>query len=219
MHSLAESESVFCYRLGPVTVSTELLLNEKTVTSDERRQLLTSIKQSFAYVGVVLGLLLERGYAAGGSEAAFVAVPFIVLAGTAYVYSNTVTLLLLTAHLEMVDSQLASRSAESVPLWHRDVAAPMARWGLVVRRRRGRVLNPYYALSMTLLTIGTGAGVMGVLRGRIYLTRTLGAGYAWVFVGAVLLQAIVILHGFVVTAMSPLDAASTAVVDPSVTKP
>ena len=143
----------------------EVLLNEKSATVTERQQLLGSIKQAFAFLGVVIGALFERGFSASGTEAAFVAIPFIVLAGVAYMYSNTLTLLMLTAHLERLDHILAAGLLGDTALWHADVAAPMARWGIVVKRGRGRVMNPYHALSMTVGTIGLGAAITGGVRG------------------------------------------------------
>ena len=183
----------------------EILLNEKSSTVAERQQLLLSIKQTLGYLGVLVGILLDRGFASSGTEAAFVVVPFVVLAGLAYMYSNTLTLLVLTAHLERVDMLLAAGTNGETALWHKDQAAPIARWGVVVQRRRSRVLNPYYALAMTIGTIGVGACAVSMVRAWYYIAERFGDWLAWSVEGLVLVELVLVVHGFGVSVADPLD--------------
>lgn len=181
-------------------VELQVLLNEKSSTAAERQQLVSTIKQSFAFLGVILGLLLERGFSKDGSRVAFVVLPCAVIAGAAYLYANTVTLLKLTWHLENVDEALRDLGSRA-PMWHADVAAPMARWGFVPRFASRRAVNPYYALTLSMVTIGAGVIAVGLVLGRRYLESEYGPVRSWMFVGLVLLECAVVVHGLMVAAV------------------
>jgi len=157
----------------------DLLLLEKELATQERLQLLSTLKQSFGFLGVVVGLALDKAYS-GKIRAAHIVVPPVLLCVLAFVAINANTLMLLTAHLRRVDTSL-SEGRTSLPLWHSTVATAMGDWGAVLRRGRFRTMNPYYLLLGLMTPLALIMIVLSIFQSYVVLASeiswTVGALY------------------------------------------
>ncbi|MDQ6944927.1 MAG: hypothetical protein M3256_01360 [Actinomycetota bacterium] len=180
-----------------------LLLKEKELATAERLQVLSTLKQSFGFLGVVIGVSIDKAYG-GHLPVAHLVVAPILLCITAFLASNTNTLLMLTSHLRDVDV-LLSQDRTPVPLWHASVASAMSRWGPIIRRGRFRTMNPYYLLLGVASPLALTIAVLSIYQSYIVLDHRFDVLLAVTYVVITGLSLVVVLQNLVVLAITAAD--------------
>ncbi|WP_433326556.1 hypothetical protein [Spirillospora sp. CA-294931] len=147
----------------------DVLLQEKTLVFGEKLGIVNANKQAYGLLSVVTGVLLS---AAQGKniEAAYLLLPYIILAFSYYILSNTLMFTLIAAHLEEIDRELHIIEAEiNTRMWQAGVGGDTSRWGLVISTSRGPVLNPYVAQIVTIAILGLSITCYSMARAWLFL--------------------------------------------------
>ena len=146
----------------------QILLNEKQLMHGEKLGLILSIKQTYAVLAVVIGLLLNTAYA-DNVRAAYLVIPYVVSGAVCYIMTNSVMLLLISRHLEILDQQLQSVVPRPI-LWQSGMGSEVIRWGILIpAKARIRPPNPYFLLGIATGILGFGIVISSLSKSWSYL--------------------------------------------------